>query len=568
MAIVFRVWGVGLNPIGITNDEVHDLINAKSWAVTGQNAPGTVAGIFTKNGICDGNCIFGELGSFILIPWMKLAPLGIVWSKIPFLLAAIGIVYFGGKLFENLTGKKSVGIVTGLLLAINPWAIHFGRTAFENLFTFCFYLWGLFIFTKKKTSLWDLALGLVLFVLGFLSYLGAKPIFPFLIILGTGYRWLFNDKKNVKQLIIVLGLGIVFFIGYCSVFSRSKAGTRMTEINNNFQPELVMNTVNDERRISLEMPILRDYITNKISVKLRAYTDRYLEAFSLKNIFFHGDLVANDIFNIPNMGYLYLIDLPFVFLGLFYFFQKEKKKSFWLLSLLIVIPIASVVNDIGVTFALRSGLLYPILIGLSSIGIINVYQEIKIKKIFLSGIIIIYGLSLSYFLIMYNYRLPMKNSSAWFYDERALVKYLNLLEENDNQQKILIVSKDPVDIWYLYGFYTNKYSNKNFILKMNKAIFSGNYIIDNIETTRQCPKNMDKNTLYFFDKNMDCVNEPNTLTRIADPKDAGAKFFIPKDELCQDIKLKTYVYPRSLKDFNIEKMSREEFCKNWIVKPN
>lgn len=567
LALVLRLWGLGLNPVGITNDEVHDLINAKSLAITFHNAPGTVAGIFTKNGICDGDCVFGELGSFILIPWMKFAPLGLIWSKIPFLLAAIGIVYFGGKLFENLTGKKSIGLVTGLLMAINPWAIHFGRTAFENLFTFCFYLAGLYLFTKKKVSFRDLLFGLILFVLGFLSYLGAKPIFPFLIILAVIYRWFFDPQKNKKQLTSILILGISVFVLYCLILPKSMAGARLNETNDSTQSQLITNTVNEERRISLEIPIFRDYLINKISIKLRFYTEKYLEAFSPKNIFFRGDLVANDIFNIPNTGYLYLIDFPFVLLGLFYFFKKNQKKAFWLLSFLAAIPVASVINDVGTTFALRSGLLYPMLTGLAAIGIVSLYSEIKIKKIFLVALIGIYCFSFGYFWIMYNYRLPMRNSSAWFYDERVLIKYLSLLEKENNQQKIVVVSKDPVDILYLYGFYTNKYSNPDFILKMNKAIFSGKYIIDNIETTRQCPKNIDKNTLYFFDKNMECVNEPNNLPRIVDPRDSGAKFFIPENKLCQDLELKKFIYPRKLKEFDVKKMDREQFCKTWIAKP-
>lgn len=568
LALLIRLLGLSLNPVGITNDEVHDLINAKSLAIIGHNTPGTVAGIFTKNGICDGNCIFGELASFILIPWMKFAPLGIIWSKIPFLIAAIGIVYFGAKLFENLTDKKSVGLVTGLLLAINPWAIHFGRTALENLFTFCFYLAGLYLFTKKKVSYGGLFLGLILFVLGFLSYLGAKPIFPFLIILVVAYRWFFDPQKNKKQLISILILGITVFIAYCLILPKTMAGARLNETNDSTQLQLVTNTVNEERRISLEIPIFRNYLINKVSVKLKLYTEKYLEAFSFNNIFLRGDLIANDIFIIPNSGYLYLIDFPFALLGLLYFFKKNKNKTFWLLLLLATTPVASVVSDVGTTFALRSGLLYPIITGLVAIGITNVYLEIKTKKIFLISIIGLYIFSFGYFWVMYNYRLPMKNSAAWFFDERVLVKYLNLLEKEGNQQKILIVSRDPVDILYLYGFYTNKYSDSNFISKMNKAIFSGKYIVDNIETTRECPKNIDKNILYFFDKNMDCVNEPNNLPRIVDPRDSGAKFFIPENKLCKDFELKKYIYPRKLKEFNISKMDREQFCKTWIAKPN
>jgi len=565
LALILRTYNLNLNPVGITHDEIHDLINAKSLASTGQNTPGTVAGIFTKNGMCDGNCIFGELASFILIPWMKIVPLDIIWSKIPFLLAALGIVYFGGKLFENLSGKRSVGGIAGLLLAINPWAIHFGRTALENLLAFGFYLAGLYFFTKEKMSGKDYWLGLVVMILGSLSYMGAKPLFPFLIVLVLVYRFLFDKKKQLKQSLIILGVAIIFFGSYWKMLSVSMAGKRLIEVGGSGQ--LIKSTVDEERRISLEIPILRDVVINKIWIRGRVYLDKYFKAYAPENIFFQSDL-AYDAFNIPGVGYLYLMDFIFVILGLVYYARTNLKKTYWLLVLLAIMPIASVISDYGTTFALRSGLLYPLLVGLSAIGIEGLYGQLglKFKKIFLIGVVVIYGLFFGYFEIMYMYRTPMAKSGAWFQHERLLIKYLDLLtQKTDNN--VVVVLRDRVDVMYLYGFYTKKYNDKVFIEKFNKNLSEKRYEIDNIKFVEECPKNQDKNVVYLFQKEMDCVDEPNNLTRISELRDAGAKFFIPKDVVCGELELNKYLYPRELKSFDIEKMNQEEFCKLWITKP-
>ena len=100
LALFLRLYGLNLNPVGLSHDdELHEIINAKSLALTGTHAPGRVAGIFTQNDQCPGNCVYGELGSYILIPWMWIFPLDIFWSKIPFVIVSLGIVFFTGKLF-------------------------------------------------------------------------------------------------------------------------------------------------------------------------------------------------------------------------------------------------------------------------------------------------------------------------------------------------------------------------------------------------------------------------------------------------------------------------------------
>ena len=115
LALFLRIYGLDLNPVGLSHDdELHEILNAKSLALTGLHKPSTVAGIFTQNDQCPGNCVYGELGSYILIPWMRVFPLSLFWSKIPFVLASLGLVFFTGKLFENLSNNSDVQMLREL----------------------------------------------------------------------------------------------------------------------------------------------------------------------------------------------------------------------------------------------------------------------------------------------------------------------------------------------------------------------------------------------------------------------------------------------------------------------
>src|SRR3989344_2140654 len=136
LALFLRIYHLDLNPIGLNHDdELHEIINAKSIALTGTHAPGRVAGILTQNDECPGNCVYGELGSYLFIPWMLIFPLDMFWSKLPFVIASVLLVLFTGKLFKNLTGNTKVGLIVALTMALNPWSIHFGRTAYFTTFS-------------------------------------------------------------------------------------------------------------------------------------------------------------------------------------------------------------------------------------------------------------------------------------------------------------------------------------------------------------------------------------------------------------------------------------------------
>jgi hypothetical protein len=564
LALVIRLWGLNLNPVGISHDEIHDLINAKSMAITGKGAPGTVAGIFTRNAYCDGNCIFGELGSFVLVPWMKIVDLDIFWSKLPFIIAAVGVVYFGGKLFENMSGKKMVGMITSLLLAINPWAIFFGRTAFENLFSHVFYLGGLYFLTKRKTTLKNDIVGLLMLILGSLAYIGGKPIFPLLVILTGIYRMLVSKEANVKRGVVLVSIGLVVFVGYIFVLYNSPAGKRLDEVGAG--KEKIVAEVNDQRHVSLEMGVWRDITVNKVSVNARYYLDRYLNTFSAKEIFYQSDTVF-DLFNIPNVGYLYLIDAIMVAIGLITIGRISIKKSYWLLVLIATTPIAAVLSKLGTTYALRAGLFYPLVIGLSATGIWGIIKiSSRFRKVTIAGLCLAYVVSFGYFWLMYWNRMPMAKSTAWYFHERALVKYLSLLKERTDQPVVVVV-KDPVDVLYLYGFYTKKYNKATFADNLNKNIAKGNYEVDGIKFIKECPITTDEGTIYLYEREKDCVGEPNTLVRISEARDGGARFFMPVDIVCSGINIGKYPYPRKIEEFNIERMSRETFCKTWVSQP-
>lgn len=559
IAFLIRFYNLGLNPVAISHDEIHDLVNAKSMAEVGKSAPGTIAGIFNPKKACLGNnCVFGELISYLLIPWMKVAPFDITWSKIPFLLASLTIVYYGGKFFENLFQKKEIGVITAILIAINPWAIHFGRTAFENLFTFAFYFVALYFFSKGKGKNYDLVLGILFAVFGFLSYMGAKPLFPFLFIWAAGRYWV----KNKKMALVLIFLSLLLTISYLKILPKTTAGERLKEV----KVASVADLVNEERRVSLEIPLVRDLVINKYLSIAKVMIYKFFGIFSPNYLFNQGE-TGYDAFIISEHPYLYLIEAVFLILGIIFFARENLKMLISLLVLILFVPVGSVISNSGVTYGLRSGLMFPLLLGLVAGGIYFLIFKTKLSKLFTFVILAGYCLSFCYFFLMYFYRMPFEKSAGWFFHERVLIDYLKRSQQI-NFNPITVVVENPVDFLYLYAFYTGKYSQKEFIKKFNQKISSGDFKIDNLIVVGICPEEISKEQSIIIEASLGCFNYPQDWARINEPRDNGQKFVISNDFLCRDFTLPSFVYPRNLRQFKIEKLSRENFCKTWLTNPS
>ncbi|HPT66098.1 MAG TPA: hypothetical protein PK257_02190 [Candidatus Woesebacteria bacterium] len=564
LALMLRFWRLDLNPVGIVHDEIHQLVNAKSLALTGMGAAGTGAGIFQNEAYCDGNCIFGELPTYLLIPFAFFKT-SFPSLKIPFVLASVLMIFWFIKLFENLTKNKWIGIIVGLMIAINPWAINFGRTAYENTFAFMFYGWSFYLLAKEpfklKNQIWAIILGFM----ASLCYFGAKPIFVPLILIGLGYGfWI--ERKNIKKYLLLALMTILLMGGYGLILKNSNAGSRLKETS--LINEVVRNQVNEERRKSLEIPIVRDIFINKYTVLGKVLLTKYFAGLAPDYLFNQGE-VGFDHFMITNHAFMYLFDLPMIILGFYALGTISASALVFILTTILVLPITSILGNSATTYALRNGLIYPILAAIVGIGIYFLITKIKNKnwkKVMEISLGLVYLISLINFLVMYWYRNPVEKSVGWLFYEREAVRYIDLVKDENQETKFEIVTGDPVDLIYAYALFSGKINDKNFILKMNEVIKNRSYEIDGIKFSKNCPVKIDDDVVYLTAADKNCVKNQNNLVQIVETRDYGAKWLVPNDILCKDIKLGQHPSPKKIEEFKIENMDKETFCKTWISK--
>ncbi|RJR23674.1 hypothetical protein C4578_03940 [Candidatus Microgenomates bacterium] len=574
LAFLIRFAGLNFNPVGIAHDEIRDLIGAKSLAVTGKICPEMFAGIFTRTGEGVGiDTVFAELVTYLLVPWMRLFPLSLLWSKIPFVLASVGLVFISAKFFENVTKRREIGILTAFLVAINPWAIHFGRSAYENIFAYFFYFLGLFLFTLPKAKNKNLVLGFIACFLGFLSYFGTKPLFPVLVTLGVAFSLVGNSSESKKRAKDSVRLGILLILfsflvtlGYLKILSASPAGLRMREVA--VEPGLdFAEQVNYQRRVSLEIPHVRDLAINKYNLMAKYYAERYLSVFSPRYLFAEGEK-GFDAFMIADHPFMYFLELPLVVFG-FIFLSFSFEVTVFILLLIASLPLPTVLTKYSSSiYALRIGLLFPMLSGMAAMGIYGLTNKLEkygIKRLFIFFVSGAYLFSFAYFWIIYWYRVPFEKNTGWYFPERVLVKYMVELRKITDRKIVVVAGERVSHLMYYYAFYSGNYENKDDIYALNNAIISGENEVNGIFFTNECPK-VEKDSVYIFEGDV-CEGFSSNLPRIAATRDSGQRFLIANDPVCGDLNLSRYPYPRNITEFDVEKMDRKTFCKTWITKP-
>lgn len=555
-AFFLRLYGLDLNPVGITHDdELHEIINAKSLALTGSNVPGVVTGILTRNGHCIwGDCVYGELESYTLVPWMLIFPLGLVLSKIPFVLGAVGLVFATGKLFENLSKNATIGLIVGLLVAINPWAVYFGRTAYPQLVSHLFYILGLYFFTRHKSYRSNLALGGLSSFVAFLFYFGAKPILPLIILWGVAYN-LYQFKIRHLKFTLLFGFVVTIIIGgYFLALSHSYAGIRLSEIE-----------IGKSSNIS--------GLINRQSPRV----ERFLGFFSPISLFLKGQTGTDNSY-ISNYGYYYPVDLPFLVFGIMAISINLTNALFILMLIVIaVIPAALKTSETSI-YSLRAALAYPLISGVIGWGYyfcwgkISILKQKYVAKIFLALVIIVYVLSLIYFLVIYWHYLLKDQATRWFFHERVLTNYITRTQKSSNK-KIIVVTARPDGTFNSFIFYSGIYNDKNTVNQINNSYLLKSFEYGGVRFIDDCQKitrdDLANNVILIDQINpVECNIDQKNTPKIANPHDAGGIYNIINESLCSNYSKNRYPNPGSIYDFKVENLTNKTFCKIWITNPD
>ena len=374
LAFALRMLNLSSIPNGITHDELDYVLNAKSIWLTGKD----ISGSWSPSSLTPlkSRMVLAELTSFVMSPFIGPFKLSLVNVRIPYIFfSSLSIVIL--YLIVKKTVNEKVALITGLLMAINPWSLHFGRTAFESPISLFFFLTGFYFLLITKA--WNILFAFPFFFLAFFTYHGSKFLFlPFVLVSLFINYFLINKTKDKCRfwpyLIFFLFSVLLLFYFFLS-FNFQSTDSRSGEI-------LFMNLdkaisfVNNERTQTIPN-IFINIFSNKPLYVFNEFIKKYFGAFSVNYLFLTGDTLGVEVFSFWYHGLFYYIDLFFILIGFCSMFKKNKKAWLIFTSLVVISPITSSISGSGDSYVLRASLLFPLLIVFAAYGI---YYSIIVLK--------------------------------------------------------------------------------------------------------------------------------------------------------------------------------------------
>lgn len=346
LGLSLRLFYLNSRPLGFTWDEAALGYNAYSLLKTGKDEYGKILPVIFKS--------FGDykpgLYVYFTVPPVKIFGLNEFATRLPsavFGTLTIMLVYL---LIKEMFGIR-YSVFGSLILAINPWAIHFSRGAWEaNLALFLTTL-AVLLFLKKRYLTSSIFLGLT-----FWAYQGAKMFTPLLIL-----SLLIIYRPHIKKLIWPMILGLMILLPILWNFGSQSGRLKVFSI---------FSYTGDWKREVVQ---------------------RYLNHLSPQYLFFTGDW-SNLRHATPYYGYFHLPEILTILIGtvvLLRTINPSTKLLFgWLL--LAILP-ASFSRDI--VSGVRSLPMVVPLVIISGIGLAKLYNY---KRWFLG-----FGIAMAFFMIIF-----------------------------------------------------------------------------------------------------------------------------------------------------------------------
>ncbi|MBI2021600.1 glycosyltransferase family 39 protein [Candidatus Daviesbacteria bacterium] len=436
IGLIFRVINLPKANISLSMDEAAEGYNAYSIFKTGKDEYGTAWPLSFRS--------TGDYKSPLLIYLMvpAIAVFGLNEFGIRITVALIGaltivVVFFLTKL---LTNNNLIALVASFSLAISPWHLKPSRLSHDvTLGLFLVLLGTLLFFIALKANKKIFWLSAVVFGLTFYAYHAQKVFTPLLLIsLFLIYRKQLLKRK--RELIFASLVGLVVIIPFLFIISTPQGRTRvdMTFLTKDIDISGQLHQQNENLNLAQKI------FDNNFFLTFNFWSKRYLDYFDFNLLFVNG--MGYTLPNAPDIGFLYLFELPFFLIGLYVIWVKKlifkKEEKILLVVWLLIGPLAaSLANNAKHHF--RSLTLIPSLELIVGSGFYYTLGKIKKnfwqKRILLVGLSTVVIFSVSYMSDLYFIQYQVTNSEFYMDGWKEAVLYA--LDNHDKYKEVILDSR-------------------------------------------------------------------------------------------------------------------------------
>jgi 4-amino-4-deoxy-L-arabinose transferase-like glycosyltransferase len=456
-ALFLRVYKVNEFPHGLNADEAAIGYNAYSLLQTGKDEFGHSWPINFQSF----NDYKPGLYFYLVLPFVKVLGLNEWAVRLPSAILG-GLTVLLVYLFVKDQFSKATALIAAALLAVSPWHLHFSRGGWETNAATFFIVLGFYLFFKALKKPRYFVFSTVAFALSMLTYHSARLVVP---LLGLGlivFNWqgVFT-KKNWSSLAGSFLAGMVFVIPLVFSFMGEAGASRFSGVGI-FADQGPFWRVNELRGQHQDpFSLFPKLVHTKYAEYLIQFFDNWLRHFNGNFLFISGDEIQRN--RVPEMGQLYVIELPFLILGLYFLLRKRPPVWQPVLWWLAAAPVASALTFQSPHAIRALNMVVPLTI-LIAYGLVNFFMALKP---YLSQVLFLAACSLclagffwnvSFYLHQYYVHYPKTYPAAWEYGFSELASYVS--QNQDRFEKIYITNKYDQP-YILMAFYL-RYSPQSF----------------------------------------------------------------------------------------------------------
>jgi len=346
--------------------------------------------------------------------------------------------------FFTVNRVEYISLLTALLLALSPWHTQISRVAYEANLALFLVLVGVWAFLKalespKVKTLLFLLSG-ISFVLTLYTFNSNRVFTPLLVlVLGLIYfKEIINKQtKNIQPLALAVIISAIIAIPVLQHMFSQEGQLRYKEVNIFSNPEIVQ--LSNERIARAGDTWWANLLNNRRLLFAQEWLDGYFRHFSGKFLFISGDI--NPRFSLQDVGQLYLIELPFLLIGIYLMLSRPNKQYALILLWLLIAPIPAAFAR-EVPHALRSLNILPTFQIIISLGVIYAIYKLKNSPSKAHNIFALSAVAISTLLLLgqlyyyqHNYyaHYPQFAASEWQYGYKQMVQKVTELEDQYDQ---------------------------------------------------------------------------------------------------------------------------------------
>lgn len=520
VAAFLRFFHLGTNPPSLTWDEVAWGYNAYTLGLMGQDEFGKFLPVQYLESFGDFKPPVYAYLSVLPIKLFGLTEFATRFASAFFGTLTVLVTFFlARKLFPTSKHKDYYAICAALLLAVSPWHVNLSRAAFEaNVSTF-FIVTGVWLFlqwveSNHKYSAGFLFGSILSFCISLYTFNTARIVSPLLGILLVAVFW----KKMFSNWKLTIAAGVfaaVLLLPLIPFMLSPQGQLRYKEVNI-FSDVSVIKQSNQE--IANDGNVWWSKILhNRRFAYAQLYVQHYFDNLSPKFLFITGD--GNPKFSTQDVGQLYVIELPFLLLGLLFLF-KNREGHWWFIPIWLLLGIIPAATARETPHALRIETTLPTFQLLIAYGFIQCVQRIKFKRVAISIVSVALFINVLYYLHGYYVHYPHEYAGEWQYGYKQAISYTESVKQTYDQ----ICFTEELGRPYVY------------------VLFYGHYDPNTLQHDVQIQRDpfgfvtVKKMGKYTFGPEKDCSTKKNTLyvatkNNIPDHSTIMETFYLPNHEV-------------------------------------